>query len=262
MRKIFRVIVGLIGSFVILALVYNGLNIAGALLVEKLGATQETEAGRNIIAIKGILAFVIAVYFAQKAYKKHMAKGKQREKEKYSMSAVEYNSSLRAENSKRIDELLKEKGNYKIFSWWIVYENEERMGDRRIPLEKWEYVEKGLDIIAQEYSAIKEGCLTIAIEDDTQRYDGGEIASLRIDIKYGYMRPYMKYREEGAIKAEEVKEYMGNTDFDENNNRIGALEFNHDNFIPTSYLTKDISLVKTIFKEFYETGDVSEKYME
>ena len=82
MRKILRVIVGLIGSLVILALVYNGLNFVGALLVGKLGATQETEAGRNIIAIKGILSFVIAVYLAQKAYKKHIAQGKQRDEQK------------------------------------------------------------------------------------------------------------------------------------------------------------------------------------
>ena len=41
---------------------------------------------------------------------------------------------------------------------------------------------------------------------------------------------------------------------------IENFEFGWDS-VPIYNLTKDINLVKTIFKEFYETGDVSEEYM-
>ena len=104
--------------------------------------------------------------------------------------------------------------------------------------------------------------MLLMIKDSILSYDGDEIASLGIDIKYGYMRPYIKYREEGGIEVEEVKEFNGQRPLDKNNKPIydKNFQFGWDS-VPIYNLTKDINLVKKIFKEFYETGDVSEKYM-
>jgi len=165
--------------------------------------------------------------------------------------------------ARKLKELLDGNDSYKCLYWDWGYDEDTGEYGKILPLKKWEDVEETLNLLEKNYSKIKKGYLKIEIKDEsTSCGSNDEIASLQIQIKYGYMRPYLKYRAEGATYAEEEKEYIGETDFDENNNRIGALEFDHDEFIPTSYLTKDINLVKTIFKEFYETGDVSEKYMD
>lgn len=162
-----------------------------------------------------------------------------------------------AEEEQQLKELLDGKDSYKIFSWGFGLKDGRHLKDKVIPLKDWESVEKVLDILAKEYPNIEEGGMMLKIKDTRLRSDGDEIASLQIQIAHGYMRPYLKYREEGAEYAEEEKEYWANRPWEQGD----ALEFEYDLFIPLWHLTKDINLIKTLFKEFYETGDVSEKYM-
>ena len=139
----------------------------------------------------------------------------------------------------------------------FAFKNGEILNDTILPLKNWEPIEKALEMLEKNYDNIEGGNLTLEIKDSRPSSDGDEIASLEIQIKHGYMRPYMKYREEGAVEAEEWKEYF--------NPKIPPsqyFEFGMDDEVAISYLTKDINLVKTIFKEFYETGDVSEEYMD
>jgi len=158
-----------------------------------------------------------------------------------------------------LEELLQGKESYKLFYWNLKYKDGTYEGDRILPLQNWEDIENVLSIVVEKYENIEEGYVKLEIKDDEPSYANDEIASLEIQIKHGYMRPYLKYREEGSIYAEEEKGYTGESYFDENNNLIRSLEFDHDNFIPTMNLTKDTNIVKIIFKEFYETGDVSDE---
>jgi len=160
-------------------------------------------------------------------------------------------------DAQELAQLLEGEESYKIFSWGFGFHDDRHLKDSVLALKDWEPIEEVFSLIEKEYDNIEEGSMLLMIKDSIPRHDGDEIASLRIDIKYGYMRPYMKYREEGAIEAEEEKEYWAERPWDNNT----SLEFDYDNFMPRWHLTKDINLVKKIFKEFYETGDVSEKYM-
>jgi len=168
---------------------------------------------------------------------------------------------IREKEEQQLVELLDGEESYKRFFWGFGFKDSRTLSDTILPLKGWEEVEQAFEMLENEYENIKGANLTLEIKDSAPSCDGDEIASLQIQVKHGFMRPYLRYRAEGATYAEEEKEYIGESYYDENNNLIGPLEFDYDNFIPTSYLTKDINLVKTIFKEFYETGDVSEKYM-
>ena len=170
---------------------------------------------------------------------------------------------IRAKEEQELIELLDGKESYKRFFWGFAFKNGEILHDTILPLKSWEPIEKALEMLEKNYDNIEGGNLTLEIKDSRPSSDGDEIASLEIQIKHGYMRPYMKYREEGAVYAEEWKEYAGQRPRDENNQPIydKNFEFGWDS-VPIYNLTKDINLVKTIFKEFYETGDVSEEYMD
>jgi hypothetical protein len=161
-----------------------------------------------------------------------------------------------------LEEVLDGQKNYKIFTWSFESKNATLSRGRIVALKDWVEIEKVLDILEKEYKNIEDGGFMLKIKDTEPSCDGDEIASLEIQIKHGYMRPYMKYRAEGAVEAEEWKEYVGQRPSDENNEPIydKDFEFGWDS-VPIYSLTKDISLIKTIFKEFYETGDVSEEYM-
>lgn len=156
-----------------------------------------------------------------------------------------------------LEEVLDGQKNYKIFTWSFESKDSTLSRGRIVALKDWEEVKKLLEILEKEYKNIEEGGFMLKIKDTEPSCDGDEIASLEIQIKHGYMRPYMKYRAEGAVEAEEWKWYWAERPWEDGDD----LEFDYDNFIPLFHLTKDINLVKTIFKEFYETGDVSEKYM-
>ena len=165
-------------------------------------------------------------------------------------------------NQKPIDEdkrekYLKKDGQYKILSWWIEHKNANKTADRTIPLEYWNDIEEGLNIIEKEFNDIEEGRFIVTIEDSITDEWNREIASLQIQIKHGYMRPYFKYRAEDEQYADEWKEYWAKCPCEEGD----SLAFDHDNLISLCHLTKDIDLVKKLFKMFYETGDVSEEYM-
>jgi len=163
-----------------------------------------------------------------------------------------------------LEELLDGNESYKMFYWGFGFKDGRVLRERIIPLKKWTDVEKALDMLEKEYENIESGNLTLKFKDDLKEYSGSEIASIEIQILHGYMKPYMKYRAEGAVEAEEWKEYVGQRPRDENNKPIydKYFEFGSWDSVPIYNLTKDISLVKTIFKEFYETGDVSEEYMD
>jgi hypothetical protein len=147
------------------------------------------------------------------------------------------------------------KESYKIFSWGLGFKDGTIKRDKILPLKQWKDVAYVLDLLEKEYDNIEEGGLKLLIKDDKPSYDGDEIASLQIQIEHGYMRPYMKYRAEGEVNADKWKRY-----FDINANPINALEFDMEE-VGMEELTQDVSLVKKLFKEFYETGDVSEVYM-
>ena len=157
-----------------------------------------------------------------------------------------------------LGELLQGNESYKLFYWNLKYKDGTYKGDRILPLQNWEDIANILSIVAEKYENIEEGYVRLEIKDDEPSYGNDEIASLEIQIKHGYMRPYLKYKEEGAINAEEWKWYWAERPWEDGDD----LEFDYDNFIPLFHLTKDTNLVKTIFKEFYDTGDVSEKYMD
>ena len=170
---------------------------------------------------------------------------------------------IRVKKEQELIELLDGKESYKIFSWGFGFKDGRILRDKFLPLKDWEPIEKVFTLLEKEYENIEDGSFMLKIKDDKPSYDGDEIASLQIQIKYGYMRPYMKYREEGAVYAEEWKEYDGGGDYrvyKDGKVLIENFEFGWDS-VPIYNLTKDINLVKTIFKEFYETGDVSEEYM-
>jgi len=168
-----------------------------------------------------------------------------------------------AEKERQLLELLDGKESYKRFFWGFAFKDGKILSDTILPLKEWEEIEKAFEMLEKEYDNIEGGNLTLEIKDSHPSRDSDEIASLEIQIKYGYMRPYLKYRVEGATYAEEWKEYVGERPRDENNKPIydKDYEFGWDS-VPIYNLTKDINLVKTIFKEFYETGDVSEEYMD
>ena len=157
-----------------------------------------------------------------------------------------------------LEDVLDGQKNYKIFTWSFESKNTTLSRGRIVALKDWVEIEKVLDILEKEYKNIEDGGFMLKIKDTEPSCDGDEIASLEIQIQHGYMRPYMKYRAEGAEYAEECKWYWAVRPWEDGD----ALEFDHDDFIPLFNLTKNISLVKTIFKEFYETGDVSEEYMD
>ena len=160
-----------------------------------------------------------------------------------------------AEKERQLVELLDGEESYKMFSWGFGFNDKKILRDSFLPLKSWEPIENVFTLLEKEYDNIEEGSFTLKIKDDRPSYDGDEIASLEIQIKHGYMRPYMKYRAEGAVEAEEWKRHY-NLDA----SAMESLEFDMQE-VGMNELTKDINLVKTIFKEFYETGDVSEKYM-
>jgi hypothetical protein len=183
-------------------------------------------------------------------------------KKKEKVMEVEKTPKVKSLQEYDLEELLQGNESYKLFYWNLKYKDGSYKGERILPLQKWEDVEKTLNIVVEKYDSIEEGYVIIEIKDDEPSYVNDEIASLKIQIKHGYMRPYMKYRAEGAVEAEEWKEYVGQRPSDENNEPIydKDFEFGWDS-VPIYNLTKDINLVKTIFKVFYETGDVSEEYM-
>ena len=164
---------------------------------------------------------------------------------------------IREKEEQQLVELLDGEESYKRFFWGFGFKDSRTLSDTILPLKGWEEVEQAFEMLENEYENIKGANLILKIKDSAPSCDGDEIASLEIQIKHGYMRPYLKYRAEGATYAEEWKWYWAERPWEDGDD----LEFDYDDFIPLFHLTKDINLVKTIFKEFYETGDVSEKYM-
>jgi len=160
------------------------------------------------------------------------------------------------DNKYTLEELLEGKESYKIFSWGLGFKDGTIKRDKILPLKDWEPIEEVFTLLEKEYDNIEEGGLKLLIKDDKPSYDGDEIASLQIQIEHGYMRPYLKYRAEGATYAEEWKRY-----YNIKVSAIDSLEFDMEE-VGMNELTKDIELVKTMVKEFYEIGDVSEEYMD
>ncbi len=149
------------------------------------------------------------------------------------------------------------------FFFGFAFKDGKILSDTILPLKSWEEIEKTFEMLEKEYDNIEGGNLTLKIKDSHPSRDSDEIASLEIQIKYGYMRPYLKYRAEGETYAEEWKEYDGGDYRVDTNGKVIVenFEFGWDS-VAIYNLTKDINLVKTIFKEFYEAGDVSEEYMD
>jgi len=162
---------------------------------------------------------------------------------------------IAAEKEQQLLELLDGKESYKRFFWGFAFKDGKILSDTILPLKSWEEIEKALEMLEKEYDNIEGGNLTLEIKDSHPSRDSDEIASLEIQIKYGYMRPYLKYRAEGATYAEEWKRY-----FNSKVSAMESLEFDMQE-VGMEELTQDIELVKKLFKEFYETGDVSEEYM-
>jgi len=172
-------------------------------------------------------------------------------------SDIKISPEVLAREEQELEDLLDGEESYKMFSWGFGFKDGKILRDSFLPLKDWEPIEEVFTLLEKEYDNIDEGSFTLKIRDSHPDCDGDEIASLEIQIKYGYMRPYLKYRAEGTTYAEEWKEY-----FNPKIQPSKYFEFGMDDEVAISYLTKDINLVKTIFKEFYETGDVSEEYMD
>jgi len=66
--KLLKILVGLIIGIIVFALVFNGLNYLGKMLIYNFVDVLDSEAGRNMMAIKTIVSFIGAVYMGRKTY--------------------------------------------------------------------------------------------------------------------------------------------------------------------------------------------------
>jgi hypothetical protein len=188
---------------------------------------------------------------------------KKKQQEEEMTRDIKISSEVLAREEQELKDLLNGEESYKRFFLGFAFKDGKILSDTILPLKSWEEIEKALEMLEKEYDNIEGGNLTLEIKDSHPSRDSDEIASLEIQIKHGYMRPYLKYRAEGETYAEEWKEYDGGDYRVDTNGKVIVenYEFGWDS-VAIYNLTKDINLVKTIFKEFYETGDVSEEYMD
>lgn len=70
--KLLKIFIGLIIAVIVVALVFNGLNFLGKILIYNFVQVLDSEFGRNMIAIKTIVSFVGAVYMGRKVYRYYM----------------------------------------------------------------------------------------------------------------------------------------------------------------------------------------------
>jgi hypothetical protein len=70
--KVLKLFVGLVVGVIVFALVFNGLNFLGKIVIHNFVQVLDSEFGRNMIALKTIVSFIGAVYMGRKVYRYYM----------------------------------------------------------------------------------------------------------------------------------------------------------------------------------------------